>query len=191
VRDGFVEWNRTVAAAMEAIGSTAFPRRLGECLDAVARYDILMVFAYRDGGRPVCLHHNIDPTRAAVVIDDYAKGPYLLDPFYSAATGGSRTGVIRLKDLAPDLFYGTEYFKRHYARTDIRDEVGFLVRPTPAIAIVVSVTRAMTESTFSTRDMRMLRAAEPVILGLAERHWRTGKATTPWRWRWRTWPEAS
>ncbi len=48
-------------------------------------------------------------------------------------------GVRRPRDLTPDQFYSSEYFKQHYVRTRIRDEIGFFVRARADIGVVVSI----------------------------------------------------
>ncbi|MDQ0467629.1 helix-turn-helix transcriptional regulator [Labrys wisconsinensis] len=178
----FETWNRSIAEAMRLLRQPDFPRAVEAALAALVEHDIVMVFAYAGAERPVCLHHNMAPDRAATVIRDYVRGPYLLDPFYGAAAGPERCGVLRLRDLAPDLFYNSEYFKRHYVRTRIRDEVGFLVRPAAGTGVVLSITRPMDRPAFSARDMQAIRAAEPVLRTLAEAHWqdwRPGPAERP------------
>lgn len=172
MHSAFAEWNAAVGRGLEALGTAEFPRALEAAIRAAVPFDIFMVFAYSGPENPICLAHNMDGGRAETVIEAYARGPYLLDPFYSAAIGHEPAGVIRLKSLAPDLFYTSEYFKQHYERTCIRDEVGFLMRPAPGLAIVVSVTRPIDGPAFSARDMQTIRAIEPVVRRLGESHWR-------------------
>lgn len=131
-----------------------------------------MVFAYSGPAKPASLYHNMTRERAATVIADYSKGPYLLDPFYNATVNLKDTGVRRLRDLAPDQFYSSEYFKQHYVRTRIRDEIGFFVRPRADMSVVVSITRSIEEPLFSATELRTIRAAEAVISTLVESHWK-------------------
>ncbi|BBE71733.1 helix-turn-helix transcriptional regulator [Oharaeibacter diazotrophicus] len=178
---GFAAWNTAVAAAVEAVGTPAFPRRLEAAMATLVDFDILMVFAYAGAATPVCLHHNMDETRAATVIHAYAAGPYVLDPFYTAATDPQVEGVRRLRDMAPDQFHNSEYWRRHYVRTGIRDEVGHVVRPVGWTGVVVSLTRPGTAPAFGRQDLVAIRAAHPVVRALAERHWTRPAApgTTP------------
>ncbi len=82
----FAAWNVTLATAMTAIGTPDFPARLEALLRIILDFDILMVFGYSGVARPVVHFHNIRDQRAETVIDAYVGGPYLLDPFYAAAT---------------------------------------------------------------------------------------------------------
>lgn len=171
VTTGFAPWNRKIAAAIQEVGTPDFPQRIEEALKAIIDLDIVMIFAYSGTEKPVCLYHNIDPARAAVVITAYANGPYLLDPFYRAATDPKAIGVRQLRRMAPDQFYSSEYFRRHYGLTKIRDEVGIVCRPAGSAAIVISFTRPMESPAFGRRDLKIIHDAEPVIRLLVERNW--------------------
>lgn len=169
---GFAAWNSAVAATVETIGTHDFPRRLEAALKTIIDFDILMVFGYDGPVKPVCCYHNIDEHRARTVVDAYISGPYLLDPFYGAAMDKKIGGMRRLKDMAPDHFYSSEYYKQHYVRTGIRDEIGFVCRPANWAAVVVSFTRPTTAPAFGRRELALVRDAEPLLRVLGERHWR-------------------
>ena len=168
---GLAGWNSAVAGAIDALGSAEFPARIEMALRRLVDFDILMVFAYSGPDKPLCPYHNITPSRAETVIDAYVSGPYLLDPFYTAAMDAKVFGLRRLKDMAPDQFYSSEYFRQHYELTGIRDEVGIVCRPAHWTGVVVSFTRPVGAPAFGRRDLALIRDAEPVIRSLCERHW--------------------
>ncbi|MFM2280310.1 MAG: hypothetical protein RLZZ444_2541, partial [Pseudomonadota bacterium] len=167
----FAGWNLAVAEAVAAVGTASFAGLLETALRTILDFDILMVFAYSGSERPLCLYHNIDPVRASTVIDAYASGPYLLDPFYAAAIDPKGAGVRRLRDMAPDHFYASEYYRQHYVLTGIRDEVGIVCKPSNWTGLVVSFTRPVSLSAFGRRDLKAVRDAEPLLRLLSERHW--------------------
>ncbi|WP_149740467.1 LuxR C-terminal-related transcriptional regulator [Rhizobium sp. RU20A] len=166
----FAAWNGALAEAMAAVGTPEFPDRLEDLLRIVLDFDILMVFGYRGVGRPIVHFHNIRDLRAGTVIDAYVAGPYLLDPFYAAATSPGVEGVRRLRDMAPDQFYSSEYFRQHYALTGIRDEVGIICRPAQDHGVVLSFTRPFSAPAFGQRDLRSVHGAAPVVRPLLENH---------------------
>lgn len=172
MRSGFAAWNEALAALIEAEATDGFPRRLQSALATLLDFDILMVFAYSGSERPTCLFHNMDPARASTVIEAYAAGPYLLDPFFAAAVDPSVTGLRRLKDMAPDQFHNSEYYRRHYVLTGIRDEVGLVCKPAGWSGLVVSFTRPVDRPAFGRADVTAVTGAVPVLRALAERHWR-------------------
>ena len=168
---GFGGWNSALAGAIEALGAPEFPGRIEAALRSLIDFDILMVFAYSGPDKPRCPYHNIDRPRAETVIDAYVSGPYLLDPFYTAAMDPKVSGVRRLRDMAPDQFYSSEYFRQHYELTGIRDEVGIVCRPANWTGVVISFTRPISAPAFGRRDLSLIRAAEPVLRALCEKHW--------------------
>jgi DNA-binding CsgD family transcriptional regulator len=175
---GFAAWNSALAGAMKAVGTESFGQSLAAALATIIDFDVLMVFAYRGAEKPVCCYHNIDPKRARTIIDAYTAGPYLLDPFYGAALDTKKTSILRLKDMAPDHFYSSEYYRQHYVLTGIRDEVGILCRTPNWTGIVISFTRPVTAPAFGRRDLSLIRGAEPVLRTICERHWSVvGSAT--------------
>ena len=171
IRD-FAAWNGSLASAMTAVGTPDFPERLEDLLRIILDFDILMVFGYSGVARPVVHFHNIRDPRAGTVIDAYVGGPYLLDPFYAAATSPDVEGVRRLRDMAPDQFYSSEYFRQHYALTGIRDEVGIICRPAADHGVVLSFTRPVSDPAFGQRDLRSVHDAAPILKLLVENHFK-------------------
>ncbi|KGF70090.1 hypothetical protein LL06_07680 [Hoeflea sp. BAL378] len=183
VDKAFSAWNEAIAKAIGAVGTAEFAHRLEAALGSIVDFDILMVFAYSGSEKPVCLYHNIDSRRARTVVDAYVSGPYILDPFYNTATDPQATGVKRLRDMAPDQFHKSEYFRRHYKLTGIRDEVGIICRPDGWTGVVISFTRPVAAPAFGRQDIAAIRASQPVIQTLADRHWRRNAAiATPAGW---------
>ncbi len=168
----FARWNRALAAAAAIVDTPELPAQLGELLSCVVDYDILMVFAYSGRARPICPFHNVPRPEAQTVIADYLKGPFLLDPFFEAAQRDDGDGVIRLQDLAPDRFYQSEYYRAHYVRTEIADEVGFKFSVGGGVTAILSLTRQRGHRRFNDAEMKRLTAAEPAVRALAAQHWR-------------------
>ena len=62
-----------------------------------------------------------------MVVGSYLRGAYLLDPFYGFVCRTPGTRVLWLKDIQPDHFRKTEFFRTYYAHTRLVDEVGIIV----------------------------------------------------------------
>lgn len=168
-------WNRGLAAAIRAIGTPAFAPCLEAALAQLLPFQICMVFAYHGRATPLPLYHNMASARADVVVNGYCNGPYLLDPFFEAVSGGKRDGSATLRQLAPDQFLKSEYYLDHYQRTAIRDELGvFAALPGDGVA-VISLGREMTEPLFSARERRQMADVDPVISALVAGHWAGSK----------------
>ncbi|WP_246697334.1 helix-turn-helix transcriptional regulator [Rhizobium sp. G21] len=76
-----------------------------------------------------------------------------------------------MRALAPDDFFDSEYFRRHYRTTGIIDEVGFVLYLGPNSTGVLSASRMEGESLFNADDIRLLSLFAPLICAVARRHW--------------------
>ena len=106
-----------------------------------------------------------------IFVDDYLKGPYLLDPFFKACGRQIDTGLYRLRDVAPDRFYQSEYYRSYYVRTGLSEEICFTFYLLHRVAIVISLMRAGESSRFSAREFRLLQGVAPIVISLAQRQW--------------------
>lgn len=179
-------WNEKLGLAIRSIGQAGLPLALEDALGCVMPFRICMVFSYDGISKPQSLHHNMPADVAAIVVSDYAAGPYLLDPFYTELRAGQRNGVFHLRDLAPDSFFRSEYYLKHYRRTGIRDELGIPCQIAPGVTIVLSIARTMEAPAFSRSERRRYADIAPIVSALILAHWgRTrprpdpGRAETP------------
>ena len=162
--------NENVASAIEAIGSSAFPKALNRMVDAVVPFDFMVIFAYQGNQVPQDLFDSFpDKRRKKIHIADYQEGPYLLDPFYLASVKPVSPGFYRLRDLAPDRFYQSEYYRGYYEQTHLAEEVGFFVSLPGAVSIVVSLMRKGT--VFSAREGRLLARLFPIVEAACAKNW--------------------
>jgi DNA-binding CsgD family transcriptional regulator len=137
---------------------------------AVARFDFSVVFAYRGDERPIDLYSTFRPADYRVFVTLYQAGPYLLDPFYRTARE-RRPGIFRMRELAPDRFFSSEYFRTYYSQTELAEEIGFFVPMDEGVTVVLSLMRKASTRSFSVREFDMLRQAEPFVAALVGRFW--------------------
>lgn len=145
--------------------------RLFDLVGLITPFDMSMLFGYRGRGKPLSLHQNIDTAINHIIVDNYLKGPYLLDPFFEAIQSSEPGALLVMQDLAPDQFKKSAYFHQHYALTGIHDEVGFVFAAADDITAVLSLTRAQGSPRFRRGDIRRLADAAPLIAALATQHW--------------------
>ncbi len=162
-------WNHHAAQIIDALEDDAMPEVLSKALKSIADFDYTVIFGYIGASRPLALYDDFTPERRLMHVDDYQEGPYLLDPFFLAATGDVEPGLWRLSEIAPDRFYQGEYFRSYYARTGLAEEVGFLVKVHDNLTIVVSLMR--TARKFSKAEMKALKSVWPVLEAACRRHW--------------------
>ncbi len=165
-------WHDQIAQIIAAEDTTQFPVILVEALRHVVRFDYSVSFAYRGEERPICTYDTFTPEQRIVYVTDYQEGPYLLDPFYQVCAERIDPGLYRLREIAPDRFYHSEYYRSYYRRTGLAEEIGFLVALPHDMMLVISLMRAGANAPFSDRDMSKLRRMEPIVHASSQRHWR-------------------
>lgn len=156
-------------AVIAALGTDRLAPALTALLQAVAPYTYTVIFGYSGSARPLDLHDDFPASKRRVFVSDYQEGPYLLDPFYLAATRPVPAGLYRMRDLAPDRFYQGEYFRNYYVQTGLAEEIGFFVDIPEGAMVVLSLMRD--ERPFSRREMTALEELRPVVEAAVRRHW--------------------
>ena len=126
----------------DTIGDEAFPQALVAALKSLTDFDYSVVFAYYKSERPLCLFHTFSPEKRVVFVDDYQKGPYLLDPFFKACDRQVEPGLYRLRDIAPDRFYQSEYYRSYYIQTGLSEEICYTFYVGKGVAIAISLMRS-------------------------------------------------
>lgn len=165
-------WHAGLAEAVRQLETPSFAPALAEALRRVAPFTYTVMFAFRGEEPPLDLYDDFGPERRSVYVTDYQAGPYLLDPFFHAARGGIAPGLYRMRELAPDRFYQSEYYRSYYVQTGLAEELGFFLSPAPGIMVTMSLMRIAGTPAFSEREMKRLRQVAPVVIALAERNWR-------------------
>jgi len=160
-----------LGAAIRALGTPRFVEGLAALLGALTHADDIMIVLYRRGQAPELVHDRSAGSEGAANLALYLKGAYLLDPFYRAFADGVAPGCYRLQDLAPSAFRASEYFRLHYARTGLGDEIGYLLQPAPALCVHLSLGRRAPRARFSATEHRRLIDFEPALRELVARHW--------------------
>ncbi len=168
---GKQSWEMLLAQCIDSIGDKQFHRNLVNALKFHADFDNSVVFAYYKQDKPLCLSHTFSARKRVVFVDEYLMGSYLLDPFFKACSRHIETGLYRLRDIAPDRFYQSEYYRSYYIRTGLSDEICYLFYLKSGAAVVISLMRSEKHSRFSAREFRLLKNIEPVITSMAQRHW--------------------
>jgi DNA-binding CsgD family transcriptional regulator len=153
-----------------AADDAAFGTGLRRVLATLVAFDHVVVFGYRGDLRPMDLFDTFDADQRVIFVEKYQKGPYLLDPFFRAARE-PRPGFWRMRELAPDRFFSSEYFRSYYVETGLAEEVGFFVPVGPEEAVVWSLMRRERTGAFTAREIALLHAAEPLVSALVRRHW--------------------
>jgi DNA-binding CsgD family transcriptional regulator len=168
---GNAEWISLLSQCIDSVGNDEFPARLVSMLKSVADFDYSVSFAYHQNEKPVCLYNTFSRANRAVFVDDYLKGPYLLDPFFKACGRKVGSGLYRLQDVAPDRFYQSEYYRSYYVLTGLAEEICYAFYFPNGVSVVISLMRSGDKPRFTAREFKLLKSVTPIVVSLSQAHW--------------------
>lgn len=168
------DWSLSVRRLIAEIDGPQLLRSLIDELAAGVAFDTWFIAVFHTDGPPVILDYLGMENRQ----ETYAEGPYLLDPYYNTYLGAGH-GCFSLRQLAPDDFVSTEYYRTYYRHIGVNDEVGYILPFDHRSAGHVSLCRAATLPRFSIRDLRWLQAVEPVVNAVMLRCWEGRRKQVP------------
>jgi len=168
------EHDKALANAIRALASPELPQRFSGLAKQFAAFDNLIIIAYHGEHRPAVLYREYtDPVVYLPMDSQYLGGSYLLDPFYREHLKGKVQGIRRLKDVAPDHFWRTHYYKHYYKQTTLLDEVAVFAEITESVTLTACFGRDRSSGKpFSKREIQALRQNEMTLSALLETHWR-------------------
>ncbi|OED01375.1 MULTISPECIES: LuxR family transcriptional regulator [unclassified Rhizobium] len=164
----FAAFNATIGRS--SMTDAEFGETFRQMMAALVRFDYVVVFAYRGKERPIDLYSTFDPGEHVVFVTLYQAGPYLLDPFYHTARS-RREGVLRMRELAPDRFFSSEYYRTYYVQTGLAEEIGFFVNADDDITIVLSLMRRERTGVFPPAEFATLKKVEPLVANMVRYYW--------------------
>lgn len=153
---------------VESLETEGFFDRLHALLNTVLHIDNLVAIVFRQEGSPLILHQK-SPQQPNFFRMMYAQGAYLLDPFYLASRDERRTGIHRLKHLAPDRFTESEFYRSYYAKVSMIDEIGLLRPFDDQLTLHLSLGRRLGSERFNAREFAAFSHIAPLLGALLRR----------------------
>lgn len=160
-----------IASLMKNVGHESFAVSLRQFVSFCCPFDSMIVTRYSETAPPVALYHDLDDVQAAISVQFYATGPYLLDPLYQACRNGRQPGIVRTLDLVPESFFRSEYYRTFYRNIRVTDEAGALIRFSERDWIVVSFALIRRRSRFGPAQLARLHTLFPIIATAVEMNW--------------------
>jgi DNA-binding CsgD family transcriptional regulator len=118
------------------------------------------------------LFHIYDTIRSPyrINLDMYLDGVYQLDPFYTRFCKDHKTGAMLIRDVAPDRFIQTEYYRRYYKNIELQDELSIFTDLHDGRFLFFSIGRRATEQRFRRKDLQAINRDYPVLAALCRQH---------------------
>ena len=163
---------------VEHLETDRFFDHLHDLLNTALHIDNLVAIVFRRVGSPLILHQK-SPQEPNFFRMMYAQGAYLLDPFHLASQDERRSGIHRLKHLAPDRFTESEFYRNYYAKVSMIDEIGLLWPFDDELTIHLSLGRRFGSARFSAREFSAFSHIAPLLAALLRRQAR--RPVESWR----------
>jgi DNA-binding CsgD family transcriptional regulator len=162
---------QAIAEAITALDSDAFPDRLLDLADNAVGSDASMILLYWPDRPPEVVADRLVPEERPLLYGDYLAGVYRLSPFYRASLGLDVPELVRLKDIAPEGFRQSEYYRSYFAQIGVSDLLGLLLPVGQGRVVHVSLARRSDVAGFGRADITRLTRLLPVAAALTQQHW--------------------
>jgi len=171
-------YSQRLASLIQAVQTPDFPHQLVATLRSLVPIEDATVVVYPERNFPVVEYFEEPEEVSTSTLDRFVLGAFVLDPFYIAGTE-QQFGVFRLRDLSPQGFRDSEYYKNWYRNCGYQDECGFIVRLSDSAFINIALGKTRSRSRFSQSQVELLRDIAPVIETLCRRHWEFDTQAAP------------
>lgn len=125
------EMSERAARLVTAIDRSDFAQALIGHLAGRVAFDAATIFVHRRELAPIYVFDNFAGQKAKQGIREYLQKTYALNPFFQAQRTGLASGVYRIRDLAPDVFFQSEYYNDYRIKVSSREEIGYVTRDWP------------------------------------------------------------
>ncbi|MEH6589461.1 MAG: helix-turn-helix transcriptional regulator [Halioglobus sp.] len=133
------EWQQALSDMISALsGPNFFPAFAHGC-ELISGYQSALIVWVSTDHKPINLYDDLLEEHALPSTKPWLEGAYLLDPFYALFRNNAPEGIYRLRDLAPDNFYKSDYYRSFYTQTGLTDECGVLVNLDENHSILISL----------------------------------------------------
>lgn len=163
-----------VARVLPAQGTDTFCKELVEGLRMLVPIEDASVLYFGNDDLPLIVYRE-PMARGAKSLERFVAGAFLLDPFYHAAVE-KKFDLFRLRDLAPEQFKESEYYKSWYQNCGFSDEIGYIVNVGNNAFVNVALGR-LGEERFSDEHFQILSDVKQAVEALCQQHWTTDRSS--------------
>jgi len=161
----------SLSKAVDSIGQTEFLPNMMDYLRIDVPFVGMLLLMIDGSNRPT---HIYDTIRAAYRpnLDIYLDGVYELDPFFVSFRKNRQTCAMLIRDVAPDRFQLTEYYRRYYRNIELRDEMALFTELGDDRFLSFSIGRRGSESRFRRHELKYIERDLPVLGALCRQHFK-------------------
>jgi DNA-binding CsgD family transcriptional regulator len=166
------EWNEAVGQMIAHLDDAVFPRILISAIRVLVPIDKSLITLEKKQLIPVHVFDSgIAPEEHELHVERYLSGAYLLDPVYQALFRGIKPGFYHLKELSPDNFEQSEYYRVYYKATGIVEDVLYLVMLDEDTSLSIMLGRDLDKPPYNEEEQNRLQIVDPIVQNAAKHHW--------------------
>ncbi len=170
---------QALARVTSAIGRGDFHGKMLDLLGSVCVVDFCGAMVFHRERQVERLVHRTNSQERKVPDESYLNGPYALDPHYQLFLRGAGSGVYWLRDVAPDDFFQSEYYRLFYSQLGLSDSIDVMWRIDDDTALLYFVERSIRNPSFQHADISALKLLLPYVVAAVQRHHELTAAATP------------
>ncbi|MCP3687011.1 MAG: helix-turn-helix transcriptional regulator [Gammaproteobacteria bacterium] len=159
----------SLSKAIDAIGHPDFLPNMIDYLRVDVPFVGVLLLLIDEKNRPMHIYDTIRTTYR-INLDMYLDGIYQLDPFFTQFCRQKKTSAMLIRDVAPDRFQLTEYYRRYYKNIELRDEMAAFTDLRDGRFLFFSVGRRSSETGFRNSDLKAINRDLPVLASLCRQH---------------------
>jgi len=153
-------WSSRVADCLDCQNGSDTPAVLAEALKGLVPFDYATGYILQREAAPLCIYGEfpeaLEPIR-------YSESPYLLDPLYQHYLDGSLPVCCPLKEIMPDSFEESDYYRYYYSHINAFDEYSFNVPIDGGSTVHFAMTRTGEATRFGKREQSIFVAIAPIV----------------------------
>jgi len=160
-------------------------RLLLDSIGSIIGFKFALAVVHLPDSPPVHLADTFTRPLEKQALSHYLDNTYILNPVYNAYKKGLKEGVYRMRDLAPDHYFSSDYYHQFKAHALAGEEIGYKTYGWPTgmeellITIdlpegkmgEISLSRASSDGGFDDVDLQKIEQIAPLIAAMYRRLW--------------------
>lgn len=168
--DSLEIWNRALADIIDSPFDNGTLAKMITALEQIVQASSSTIMSYPPDHKPYIHFQNLlaeeDPS---IHINQYLDGAYLVDPYYLASQENASEGVFTIKDVAPEGFENSEYYRLYYHAVDLLDEACFILQGIQGHVLVISLGRHTQDQYFQAEEKDLLQTLFPIVKAIVNK----------------------
>ena len=151
-----IAWHTELSYLIDTLSQDDFCATLCTMLNKLVAFEAAAIITYKKNHEPLFIYDSYSRAEHDEIIGKYLDGIFILDPFYTAFNQNIESGIYRLKELAPDSFDQSDYYKKYYRNlNNIYDEIGVFIDISDDEMMIISLARGYELQNITLRERNL------------------------------------